>query len=207
MRVAQSSGQSRPSGVLQMSTIRGRILIRMQDKLPLMKKPAKRWLLTMWMVGFVAVVVTAAVVIDATSNGVRTSRGFPVVLSVPSLGETEAAVLSDGSPVFVVHDLDGSVEVIEAVSTHLPDDPMGWCPTARTIDDVAHGARWDPQGRYVAGPGRTDLGRYQIEISEDTATVEVVAYIEPSSRSETSAGVTGPSCETGGYQIHPYHAP
>ncbi len=106
---------------------------------------------------------------------------------------------------FVVHDLDGTVGVIEAVSTHLPDDPMGWCPTARTIDDAAHGARWDPQGRYLAGPGATDLGRYQVEISEDQQTVEVMAYDAPSSR--TSAGVKGPSCETGGYQIHPYFIP
>ncbi|MBT8192120.1 MAG: hypothetical protein KJP22_01865 [Acidimicrobiia bacterium] len=179
----------------------------MDTGLPLMKKPAKRWLVAAGLVGIAAMVVVAAVVIDATSNASQTSRGLPVVLSVPNLGETAAAVLSDGHPVFVVHDLDGSVEVIEAVSTHLPDDPMGWCPTARTIDDVAHGARWDPQGRYESGPGATDLGRYQIEIAEDSQTVEVVAYIEPSSKSDTSAGLKGPWCDIGGYQIHSYYLP
>ena len=184
-----------------------RILICKKAILTLMRKPARRWLLAVWMAGFAAILVMAAIIINVASDTTQTSRGLPVMLKVPDPGETGAAVLSDGHPVFVIHDLDGSIAVVEAVSAHLPDDPMGWCPTARTIDDVAHGARWDPQGRYVAGPGATDLGRYEVRISEDQQTVDVVAYIEPPPRSDTSAGVKGPSCETGGYQIHPYYLP
>ncbi len=128
------------------------------------------------------------------------------VLAVPAVGDTNAAELADGHPVFVVHDLDGTVYVIDAISPHIAMDQMAWCPTSRTIDDVFHGARWDAQGRYVSGPGPTDLGRYTFEVADAGTSMIVQEYVEPAPRSTVSDGMAGPSCVDGGYQVHPFHA-
>jgi len=154
------------------------------------------------MLSFVGVGVVVLVVVDAATDD--SDGGLLAVLDVPSLGDTESAFLRDGHPVFVVHDLDGTVMVIEAVSTHLPDDRMAWCPSSRTIDDVPHGARWDAQGRYVSGPGPRDLGRYEIEVIEGQEELEVVAYLESPPRSQSPDGRAGPLCVTG-YEVHPYY--
>ena len=138
-----------------------------------MKKPVRRWLLGVWMLSITAVIVVVAVVVSVASDDSASDDGLLAVFDVPSIGDTESAVLLDGHPVFVVHDLDGTVMVIEAVSARLDDDPMAWCPSSRTIDDVPHGARWDAQGRYVSGPGPTDLGRYEVRISEDKDAIRV----------------------------------
>ena len=42
------------------------------------------------------------------------------VLDVPPLGQVAPANLADGRPVFVVHQVDGTVEVIDGYSTHVP---------------------------------------------------------------------------------------
>lgn len=128
------------------------------------------------------------------------------ILSVPDVGETDASFLDDGHPVFVVHDVDGTIHVVEAVSTHIVEDQMGWCPSSRTIDDVFHGARWDAKGRYVSGPAPTNLGTYRFEVSDEGSEVTVLAYVEPSPRSESPDGMAGPDCVVGGgYQIHPFY--
>ena len=94
-----------------------------------MRKPVRWWLLVVGMLSFVGVGVVVLVVVDAATDD--SNGGLLAVLDVPSLGDTESAFLRDGHPVFVVHDLDGTVMVIEAVSTHLPDDRMAWCPSRR----------------------------------------------------------------------------
>ena len=127
------------------------------------------------------------------------------VFSVPNVGATESAFLEDGHPVFVVHDLDGTIHVIEAISTHIVEDQMAWCPSSRTIDDVFHGARWDAQGRYVSGPAPTNLGSYEFEVSDGESELTVLAYVQPPPRSESPDGMAGPSCVDGGYQTHPFH--
>ncbi len=127
-------------------------------------------------------------------------------LTVPPVGATEPAFLDDGHPVFVIHDLDGAIYVVEAVSAHLEPDAMGWCPSSRTIDDVLHGARWDDQGRYIAGPGSTDLGTYRTDPSADLRTVVVLEFVPPTSRSVNPTGFAGPACDQSGggeYDIHP----
>jgi Rieske Fe-S protein len=129
-------------------------------------------------------------------------RGFGV-LDVPEVGGVEPGSLRDGHPVFVVHHPDGSIHVVEAISAHLEDDTMAWCPSSRTIDDVPHGSRWDAKGRYVSGPSPTDLGTYRIDVASDGETVVVLAYVEPAPRSTISDGVAGPTCIDGGYEIHP----
>ncbi len=126
-------------------------------------------------------------------------------LAIPEVGEVEAGFLDDGHPVFVIHDMDGSVHVVEAISTHIKEDTMAWCPTSRTIEDVFHGAIWDPWGRYVAGPGASDLGTYEFEVIEGRSELTVTAYVEPAPRSIVSSGVEGPRCAAiAEYEVHPF---
>ena len=143
----------------------------------------------------VLVVVFSLVSCQGADNGLG-------LLDLPPLGKVEPGVLADGSPVFVVHDLDGTVSVLRAESTHNPAEPVGWCPSSRTVDGVLFGSKWDPHGRYVAGPAPKDLGSYEIRL--DSEQIVVVAYTEPSPRSLTSDGFAGPICEAGGYQVHPH---
>lgn len=124
-------------------------------------------------------------------------------LTVPAIGDTVGDFLVDGTPVFVVHSVDGSVHVVEAVSTHLTDDPMGWCAATRTIEDVAHGAKWDETGRYVAGPARSDLGTFELGLSDEFSDVEVRSYLPAVGRSDPGA-ISGESCEQSGLMhLHP----
>lgn len=152
----------------------------------------------------IAMLGVGLVVVLIASACTDTSEGLGV-FSVPEIGETEPGLLEDGHPVFVVHDLDGSVYVVEAVSTHIVDDHMAWCPSSRTINDVFHGALWDAQGRYVSGPGASDLGSYRIDLSNGESELTVVAYVEPLPRSESSDGTSGPACVADRYQIHPFY--
>jgi hypothetical protein len=122
-------------------------------------------------------------------------------LTVPAIGDTNGEVLADGTPVFVVHSSDGTIYVVEAVSAHLADDAMGWCAATRTIEDVAHGAKWDETGRYVAGPARSDLGTFELGLSDDF--VEVRNYLPAVGRSDPGP-ISGESCEQSGLmQLHP----
>ena len=168
-----------------------------------MTRPARRWLLVAWLLAISTVVVVVAAVVSVATDDSATDDRSLAVLDVPSIGDTEPGFLRDGRPVFITHDVDGTVMVIEAVSTHNPDDPMAWCASSRTIDAVQHGARWDAQGRYVAGPGPKDLGRYQIRLLADREELDVVAYVDPPPRSESPDRIAGPSCFDGGHEIHP----
>ncbi len=157
------------------------------------------------LLGVGLIVLTIAVLIDVTSDDSGSTDGL-TVLPIPDLGETVPALLTDGHPVFVVHDLDETISVIEAISTHMVDDVMAWCPKSRTIDDVPHGARWDAQGRYVAGPGPRNLGSYSVQVLDNQRELVVVAYIEPPPRSQSPGGTAGPGCAERGYEIHPYYS-
>jgi len=124
------------------------------------------------------------------------------VLDIPPNGIAEAAYLNDGSPVFVVQ-IDGTVRVVSAVSSHLEEDRIAWCPTSRTVDDLDHGSKWDTSGRYIAGPAPTDLSVYEIETDFDLRTVTVVKEIVPTGRSDRQT-LSGPPCDLiGGYLRHP----
>lgn len=129
-------------------------------------------------------------------------------LSIPPGETTETAELSDGSPVFISSNLDGTVSVVAAASTHLPDDPMGWCDLSRTIEDLPHGGRFTSKGQYLYGPGHSDLGTYSFSIGDDGQHVVVLAYISPTDRS-TDVQPDHPItqwCESeSDYLIHPAH--
>jgi hypothetical protein len=122
----------------------------------------------------IAVALAVAIpVLVVTWNALRPldgAQGGLGLVDVPPVGQVSAANLADGHPVFVVHQIDGTVEVIDAFSTH---DPYGlsklvaWCPSSRTFDDVFHGSRWDESGTYMLGPAPSGLATYQSTIQPD----------------------------------------
>jgi hypothetical protein len=121
------------------------------------------------------------------------------VLVVPPSGQVTPANLDDGRPVFVVHRGDGTVEVVDAFSTH---DPGGlgkltaWCPSSRTFDDPFHGSKWDEDGSYLLGPAPTGLVTYETTVRNDGRVV-VGSAVPPAARdSIPTEHVAGPFCET-----------
>jgi hypothetical protein len=130
-------------------------------------------------------------------DGARAGLG---VLDVPPLGQVAPANLADGRPVFVVHQDDGTVEVIDGYSTHVPwglAKLVAWCSTSRTFDDVFHGARWSESGTYISGPAPTGLATYQSTIQPDGRLL-VGSRIPPASRPSPGGEVQsdGPFCMT-----------
>ncbi len=134
--------------------------------------------------------VTSLWTIAASPTCTAGLGAFPI----PAVGEAIPGRLYDGHPVFVTHDLDGTITVVESVSTHLPDDPLGWCEKDRTIDDIAHSARWDAQGRYVGGPAATDLGTYQHMIDDQSGQIIVLLYEPPQTRTKSPIDIAADSC-------------
>jgi hypothetical protein len=131
-------------------------------------------------------------------RGDQVAQGELGVVDVPALGEVAPANLADGRPVFVVHHDDGTVEVIDAFSTHVPwglAKLVAWCPTSRTFDDVFHGAKWNEDGAYILGPAPTGLATYRSTIVQD-GRVLVGPAIPPAPRPSSSreAQPPGPFC-------------
>ncbi len=130
-------------------------------------------------------------------DGAREGLG---VVDVPPLGQVASANLADGRPVFVVHQNDGAVEVIDGYSTHVPwglAKLVAWCSTSRTFDDVFHGAKWSESGTYLLGPAPTGLATYKTMTQPD-GRVLVSSLIPPAPRPSPGDQVQahGPFCET-----------
>jgi len=120
-------------------------------------------------------------------------------LDVPPPGEVAPANLDDGRPVFVVHRDDGTVEVIDAFSTHVPGGLgklVAWCPSSRTFTDVYHGSKWNEDGGYYLGPAPTGLVTYETAVQRDGHVV-VGPAIAPGSRAAAEhMHLSGPFCQT-----------
>ena len=128
------------------------------------------------------------------------------VLDVPPLGQVAPANLADGRPVFVVHQVDGTAEVIDGYSTHVPygiAKLVAWCSTSRTFDDVFHGSKWNDGGTYLMGPAPTGLATYQSTMQPD-GRLWVGARIPPSPRPSPRAKVeSGRFCTTEANLVYP----
>jgi len=124
----------------------------------------------------------------------------PDVLTVPDRGETAAAFLSDGHPIFVVHHEDGTVTIVDAFSTHRAfgfEEIVVWCPTTRQLVEWAHEAHWDEYGRWhSAGPAPSGLPTFNFDViardpNGDPATIRIGEPQEPDPGH--SAAITDPS--------------
>jgi hypothetical protein len=85
-------------------------------------------------------------------------------MAVPDAGSVSADFV-DGHPVFVVHDDDGAVRVLDAVSPHAPTGltkVLAWCATSSLFEDLWHGSSFDRHGHYLGGPAPTGMAAYEV---------------------------------------------
>jgi glycine/D-amino acid oxidase-like deaminating enzyme/nitrite reductase/ring-hydroxylating ferredoxin subunit len=81
------------------------------------------------------------------------------VASVEEIPANSGAVLREGlSKVAVFRDETGELHRRSAVCTHL-GCIVAWNPAASTWDCPCHGSRFDPKGKVISGPAKTDLGQ------------------------------------------------
>jgi hypothetical protein len=165
----------------------------------------RRWpvLVVACLIGLGAVVLAWRAIGPLGSDQTADGRG---VFDVPPIGKVAAVNLDDGRPVFVVHQEDGSVSVIDGISTHTPwglSYPVAWCSSSRTFDDVFHGSKWTEDGVYMFGPAPTGLVTYEATVLSDS-TVNVGSPLAPSLRgAQSDFEPTGPFCDGSGDTIDP----
>lgn len=131
------------------------------------------------------------------------------VLELPDRGEVAAEYLTDGTPVFVVHDDDGTVHVVEAVSTHHPDgarNALIYCRSSGWFEELQHGEKFARDGVWLTGPAPADLPTYEVLATKDDS-VQVGDRVVPDGRSQPAShdpdtaehSARGPSCDESTY--------
>jgi hypothetical protein len=144
----------------------------------------------LWLaIGMVALGVVLLVLLLPTGDGPRT-------LPVPEPGEVAAGFVED-QPVFVVHDPDGTVRVLDAVSPHTSfPKVLAWCKTAGAFEDLWHGSIFLPDGSWLGGPAPTGMAAYAI-VSRDGGRVTVGARqaAPPRSQRPDEFAEPGPRCD------------
>jgi hypothetical protein len=117
-------------------------------------------------------------------------------LALPAAGEV-AAVFVEGDPVFVVHDEDGEVRVLDAEDVYLADDPtvLVFCADSGTFEDLRLGSRFTRRGGWIGGPAPTGMTAYEIVERTDEQVV-VGERGDPPAREEADLDgvVIGPNC-------------
>lgn len=113
----------------------------------------------------VALAFAALVPVAAAAAVVRLPADRPAnYVTAPAAPGVAFGRLADGTRVYVVRHADGTVTVLDAVSTHRPfgaGKQIGWCRGAG-FEDPFHGSRWDERGVYVFGPAASDLPYYRV---------------------------------------------
>ncbi len=152
----------------------------------------------------VAVVLVAAGTLMALRDDETVTAGPPpgrvvTTLPVPALGRVAPEQLADGTPVWVVRHDDGTVSVLDAVSTHRPfgfGALVGWCPSSRGFEDPAHGSQYDERGYNRGGPAPTALTAFATGPVEN-GTVRVTRADSASPGRIRGEGRAGPGCVGG----------
>lgn len=141
-------------------------------------------------------------------------------VTVPQSGAS-AQQLADGTPVWVVRHDDGTVSVLDAVSTHTPlgaGTLVGWCESSRGFVDPMYGSGYDEHGRKQAGPAPRGLDSYPVaSVDGDTATVTGPPVEQPRAAEggPDPSEPAGPDCLDlttgpvpgylpGSFDLHPY---
>jgi hypothetical protein len=179
----------------------------LDDERPSMKlSPHLRWAVAGGV--FLAATVLLVFVFAPRRSGVQPISGSGI-LEVPPVGGVVAANLPDGRPVFVVHHADGTVNVVDAFSTHVTygiGKLAGWCPSSRTFEDPFHGSKWDEFGDYALGPAPTGLVTYQFSVVPgDQNQVQVDGAISSHPRGFLTQPFqpAGPFCESTSRMVLP----
>lgn len=127
-----------------------------------------------------------------------TAPAGTTVLPLPPAGEVTAAH-ANGRPVFVVHDEDGDVRVLDAISPH-PGDGMhglkvlGYCARSGWFEDLWHGSKFAGNGAWVGGPAPYGLAEHTVvAITAKTVTIGPMAAA-PARGEREGEEPTGESC-------------
>jgi len=110
-------------------------------------------------------VVVLGVVLAGTGSIPAAARGARATLPMPPLGSASAVTLPDGSPVWVVHQDDGKVRVLSALSTHRRYGAsvlVGWCPSRPGFEDPMYQSFWKADGSAWGGPAPADLAHFEV---------------------------------------------
>jgi hypothetical protein len=129
-------------------------------------------------VGLVLLVVTAAVLLpllarsdvefaDPRADASRT------LVPLPPPGAVAPEFLGDGTPVFVAHEEDGDVFVVEARSPSYPDVEVlvGYCPATGWLEEPFRGSRFDVAGHWHGGPAPRGLTPREHDVVGDEVHV------------------------------------
>lgn len=137
-----------------------------------------------------AVFAVAGALLWTGFQPVRTTPGTLAgsnVLDVPPRGEADAAFLADGRPVFVVHNSDGSITVVDGFSPHRAwgiRQLVVWCPT-NYFASWPDGSYFDRYGTWRGGrPAQPGLASFSFAVLRrdavgDPAQVRVRAIGPP----------------------------
>ena len=135
------------------------------------------------------VVVIGIVVVGASLlRAPEPDTGFS--LARPSAGQVRADYLADGTPVWVIGHMDGSVDVLSGFDTHVPfhlGKMLWWCPSARGLDNPNHGSRWDEYGVRIGGPAPAGLSSWDVHVQSSRVFLGAPRPAPPS-----DAPVSGP---------------
>jgi hypothetical protein len=118
----------------------------------------------------IAFAVISAVLWPRAPDANPTTQGLPV----PQRGSVAAEFTGEGHPVWLIGHTDGSILVLDALSTHVPfgvNKPTWFCPPSGTFEDPFHGSRYDLFGDRVDGPAPVGLRQFEFEIEGNVIVV------------------------------------
>ncbi|MGH2692338.1 MAG: hypothetical protein ACRDHM_07510 [Actinomycetota bacterium] len=121
-----------------------------------------------------------------------TDDGWREVTSVEVLEEREVIYLPQ-IRVFLVHA--DPPRALSAVSSHL-GEPIAYCASSSTFEELAHGSKWSPLGYYMDGPAPRGMDRIATRARDGVVEINVSVVTDGPPRGAGSRpAVTGPFCE------------
>ena len=145
-----------------------------------------------------------AFIFGGIATPVRSDRA---TVDVPAAGQTTAAVLDDGRPVFVVNDPVTGIAVLDA-GNRQPASTVGalvaWCPQTRTFTDPASGSVYAPNGELISGPATDGLVAFTTRPVSVDKTSEVIVVFDTSiqGRSSTTERPRPDACDGDAWVVH-----
>jgi hypothetical protein len=154
----------------------------------------------------VLLVAMAAVGYAQLAPGIANPRAnLRATVRQPPAGETLAAFLDDGRPVFVAHDESGALAVLDAQSSHVPSGVgqlLAWCSVDRHFEDRFGGSTFAPSGARIDGPAPSGLRAYGLQsLPERTDLIGVTSATFAVDRPGPPGPATGAGC-SGPWLVH-----
>jgi hypothetical protein len=118
--------------------------------------------------------------------------GWREVASVEVLEEREVIYLPRIGVFLVQAD---PPRALSAVSSHL-GEPIAYCASSSTFEELAHGSKWSPLGYYMDGPAPRGMDRIASRVRDGVVEINVSVVTDgPPRGAGPPPDVTGPFCE------------